>query len=80
LLVLSELGIVGVILLLAMIIVIGRELFITRKPTVIIIGALLAGMGTIALFDHYFWSLAAGRMMLGIALGLWFGQAAEDGK
>jgi O-antigen ligase len=80
LLVFSELGIVGVILLLAIIIVMGKELFITREPRVILTGALLAGMGTIALFDHYFWSLAPGRMMLGIALGLWFGQAAEDDK
>jgi O-antigen ligase len=78
LLVLSELGIVGAILLLAVAISIAREFFITKNINVIILSALLAGMGTIALFDHYFWSLAPGRMMLGLVLGLWLGQIKKD--
>ena len=49
----------------------------SKKPNVIVVGALLAGMGTISLFDHYLWSLAPGRMMLGIILGLWLGQVAK---
>ena len=74
LLVFSELGIVGVVLLLALFVTIAKELFITNKPNVIFFTALLAGMGTIALFDHYFWSLAPGRMMFGLVLGIALGQ------
>lgn len=80
LLVLSELGIIGIVLLLTIVFVVVKELYATSKSNVILFGALLAGMGTIALFDHYFWSLAPGRMMLGLALGLWQGQIAKDGK
>jgi len=42
------------------------------------IGALLAGLAVISLFDHYLWTLAPGRLMLGFVLGLWEGQAAHD--
>ncbi len=80
LLVFSELGIVGVILLLAVFVTIAKELWITNKPNAIFFTALLAGMGTIALFDHYLWSLAPGRMMLGLVLGLWLGQVNHHEK
>lgn len=70
----------GVVLLLTIVFVVVKELYATSKPNIILLGALLVGMGTIALFDHYFWSLAPGRMMLGLALGLWQGQIAKDGK
>lgn len=78
LLVFSELGTIGAALLLAILFLIGRELLITKKPNVIIVSALLVGLGTISLFDHYFWSLAPGRMMLGLTLGLFLGQVARD--
>ncbi len=78
LLILAELGIVGVILLLAICISMVWELRITKRVNLILIGALLAGMGSIALFDHYFWSLAPGRIMLGLTFGLWLGQVAKD--
>jgi hypothetical protein len=32
----------------------------------------------ISLFDHYLWTIAPGRVMLGLALGLWAGQVAHD--
>ncbi len=78
LLVVSELGIVGLILLIAICVSMVREFLNTKRVNVILISALLAGMGTIALFDHYFWSLSAGRMTLGLVLGLWFGQVSKD--
>ena len=40
----------------------------------IVTSALLAGLGVITLLDHYLWSLAPGRMLFGLALGLWQGQ------
>lgn len=80
LLVLSELGIIGAILFLTIALSIAREFFITKNVDTIILSALLAGMATIALFDHYFWSVAPGRMMLGLVLGLWLGQIKKDGE
>ena len=41
-------------------------------------GAALIGFGVISLFDHYLWTLAPGRLMLGFALGLWAGQVEHD--
>jgi len=74
LLILAELGIPGAIILLATAFIIGRKILQTDNPKAIIIGGLLAGLGTIALFDHYLWTLAPGRILLGLAIGLWQGQ------
>jgi O-antigen ligase len=74
----AELGIIGFILLFAIAISIGRSFFETKKTNAIIMGALLIGLGTISLFDHYLWTLAPGRMLLGLVLGLWEGQIARD--
>ncbi len=79
-LIFAELGAVGFVLLLAIIYTIAKELIITRNSNAVLIGALLTGLGAIALFDHYLWSLAPGRTMLGIALGLWLGQVKADDK
>ncbi|MFN8413874.1 MAG: O-antigen ligase family protein [Anaerolineales bacterium] len=78
LLVFSELGLVGIILLLAIIIILARRTVTSTNPKIILSGTLLAGMGTIALFDHYLWSLAPGRMMFALVLGLWQGQVTKD--
>jgi O-antigen ligase len=78
LLVASELGIFGFVLLLAIVASIAKSFFQSRNSKVIIIGALLAGLAVISLFDHYLWTLAPGRLMLGFALGLWEGQIARD--
>jgi O-antigen ligase len=77
-LVLSELGIFGLIILILIAGNIGWRLYQTRNPKAILIGAILAGMGVIALLDHYFWTLAPGRIMLALALGLWEGQSSHD--
>ena len=78
LLVTSELGIFGFVLLLVIVVSIAKSFFQNRNPKAIIIGALLAGLAIISIFDHYLWTLASGRLMLGFALGLWEGQAARD--
>ena len=48
-----------------------------RSPKSILAGAMLAGLGIIGLFDHYLWSLAPGRAMFALALGLWAGSIKD---
>jgi hypothetical protein len=50
------------------------HLFKTQNPRAILAGAALAGLGVISLFDHYLWTLAPGRLMLGLVTGLFVGQ------
>lgn len=76
LLVTSELGILGLFLILAIIFSIGKNFIETKNPNAIILGSLIAGLGVISLLDHYLWTIAPGRLMLGFALGLWEGQTA----
>lgn len=78
LLLLSELGIVGLAVLISILVLMGREFLAAERVNLILINAVLAGMGIISLFDHYLWSLPPGRMALGIVLGLWFGQVAKN--
>jgi hypothetical protein len=68
----------GLVLLLAIVTLMVREFLMTHRVPVVLTGALLAGIGTITLFDHYFWSLAPGRMLLGLILGVWFGQVGKQ--
>jgi O-antigen ligase len=79
LLVTAELGFVGCILLFCLFFSIALTIYKSTTPHGILAGALVAGVGVISLFDHYFWTLAPGRVMLGLALGLWAGQVAEHG-
>ena len=74
----AELGIVGLFVLLGLCVVIALSIFKTRSPQAILASATLTGLGMIGLFDHYLWTLAPGRMLLGLALGLWAGQVAQD--
>jgi len=37
----------------------------------------LTGLGVISLLDHYFWTLAPGRLMLGLMIGLFVGQGID---
>ncbi|HAV76831.1 MAG TPA: hypothetical protein DCX53_05685 [Anaerolineae bacterium] len=78
LLVSSELGIVGLLLFLGLYFIIAMNIIEARTPKAIMVGATLTGLGIISIFDHYLWTLAPGRIMLGLALGLWAGQAARD--
>ena len=74
----AELGIVGFILLLGLCIAIASTVIRSKSPRAIFAGALVTGLGVINLFDHYLWTLAPGRLMLGLAIGLWAGQVAHD--
>jgi O-antigen ligase len=74
----SELGIIGLLLVIALFISIALSVFKVRTPNAILASATIAGLGVICLFDHYLWSLAPGRMMLALVLGLWAGQVEYD--
>jgi O-antigen ligase len=78
LLVTAELGVVGFILITSLFISIALNIFKAKSPQAILASATLTGLGVISLFDHYLWTLAPGRMMLGLALGLWAGQVRHD--
>ena len=78
LLITSELGIVGLVLAAAIVLFFAKSFFHEKNPKAIIIGALLVGLGAIGLFDHYLWTLAPGRLMLGFVFGLWQGQTTRD--
>jgi len=78
LLVTTELGVVGLILMIGLFIFIALNIFKAKSPQAILASATLTGLGVISLFDHYLWTLAPGRIMLGLALGLWAGQVAHD--
>lgn len=73
----AELGMFGLVLLLALFISVAVVTIQARRPQLILMGAVLAGLGVISLFDHYLWSIAPGRLMLGLALGLWAGQVVR---
>jgi O-antigen ligase len=74
----SELGIIGLLLIIAFFISIVLNIFKARTPNAILASATIAGLGVISLFDHYLWSLPPGRMMLALVLGLWIGQVEHD--
>jgi O-antigen ligase len=74
----TELGIVGLLLMIGLFIVIALTIVKAKSPQAILAGATLTGLGVISLFDHYLWTLALGRIMLGLVLGLWAGQVAHD--
>jgi O-antigen ligase len=74
----SELGILGLLLLTALFILVGLNIFKAQTPKLIVASAMVTGVGVISLFDHYLWTLAPGRVMLALALGLWIGQVTHD--
>ena len=75
----AELGIFGLILISVIFISIGLSIIKTQTPKSILTSAMLAGLGIISLFDHYLWTLSPGRIILGLALGLWAGSMSERG-
>jgi O-antigen ligase len=77
LLISDELGVAGLILILVLISSIAVKIFQAKSPQAVLAGAMVTGIGAISLFDHYLWTLAPGRIMLGLVLGLWAGQAAN---
>jgi hypothetical protein len=82
LLVTAELGIAGALILAALGILILLGTLRADRPGAVIFSAVLIGLCTAALFDHYLWTLAPGRMLLGLVLGLWAGQVkhADENK
>jgi O-antigen ligase len=70
----AELGIPGLLLVVALSISFVYRLVKTQSPSAILAGATLTGLGVIGLFDHYLWTLAPGRLMLGLVIGLFMGQ------
>jgi O-antigen ligase len=77
LLITAELGIAGLLLILGFSISVTLKIIHSDSRPAILAGAMVTGLGVIGLFDHYFWTLAPGRVMLGLALGLWAGQSAS---
>lgn len=69
----AELGIFGSLLIGGLFISMVVSSLKAQTLESILASALLAGLGIISLFDHYLWSLAPGRLMLALALGLWAG-------
>jgi O-antigen ligase len=74
----AELGLPGLLLLIALFISFAYRLFRTQNSNAILVGATLTGLGCISLFDHYLWTLAPGRLMLGLVVGLFLGQDIND--
>jgi O-antigen ligase len=74
----SELGMIGLLLMIVLFIWIGVNIFKARTPKAILASATVTGLGVISLFDHYLWTLAPGRLMLALTLGLWIGQMTHD--
>jgi O-antigen ligase len=79
LLVSSELGLPGGLLALGLAFSVVWSALRARRPEQILFTALVLGLGLIAVFDHYLWSLAPGRLLAALALGLMAGQGEERG-
>lgn len=80
LLIVVELGMGGGIILVGMGIVLVRHSLKAHHPGAILACALLAGLLVEALFDHYLWTAAAGRILLGLVLGLWASRISGDAE
>lgn len=78
LLVTADLGVPGFVLIIGLFISIALNIIKAQSPQAILASAILVGLGVIGLFDHYLWTIAPGRMLLGLALGLWAGQVTHD--
>jgi O-antigen ligase len=70
----AELGILGIGIVISLVVFFAYRLFKTQNQNAILVGAVLTGLGCIGFFDHYVWTLAPGRMMLGLVIGLFAGQ------
>ena len=70
----AELGIPGLLIVIGFFVVFACRFYKTERPNAILAGAALTGLGVISLFDHYLWTLAPGRLMLGLVIGLYVSQ------
>lgn len=78
LLLLAELGIPGVVIGIGLGMVILRNIWRSTSPQSVLFGAMLIGLLVTSLFDHYLWTLAPGRMLLGLAFGLWAAHTKQE--
>ncbi len=78
LLITSELGIFGAALLTGLGIVIAKATWQARTPKAILACAVLVGLGVTSLFDQSLWTLAPGRTILALVLGIWTGQVEHE--
>lgn len=78
LLLLAELGIPGAVIGIGLGMVILRNVWRSASPQSVLFGAMLIGLLVTSLFDHYLWTLAPGRMLLGLAFGLWAAHAKQE--
>ena len=76
-LIMSELGIGGMVLLIGLAAAIGKKVMPSRHPVAIILSGTLVALLVISFFDHYLWTLAPGRMLFGAMLGLWASQIPQ---
>lgn len=80
LLLVAELGVPGVaalgLLLAAVVGRLWRRRWVAGTPEVML-GAALAGMLVVGLFDHYWWTMPPARLLLVTVLGLWAGWGAN---
>jgi hypothetical protein len=74
----AELGIPGLLLVIAISVSFVYQLFKTQNQNKILVGATLTGLGIISLFDHYLWTLAPSRLMFGLVIGLFVGQGNNN--
>jgi uncharacterized membrane protein YfcA len=67
-----------VLVLAGLFVVVLAEALRARSPAAIVLSAALAGLFAISLFDHYLWTLAPARLLIGMLLGAWAGQVNSD--
>jgi len=78
LLLIAELGIPGILLLCGLGLAIARGSLRARSTETVVFSAVLIALFITSLFDHYLWTLAPARLLLGLMLGLWAAQVKKD--
>ena len=78
LLIFSELGVGGALILIGLSITIIRAIWRAHSPPAVLFSAALVGLCVTGLFDHSLWTLAPSRLLLSLCLGLWAGQVDHD--
>jgi O-antigen ligase len=81
LLISSELGVGGALILIGLFLTLMRGVWTARathSPPAILFSAVLVGLCVTGLFDHSLWTLAPSRLLLFLCLGLYAGQVEHD--
>lgn len=77
-LLLSELGMVGLFLEAGLGLVILYHSFKASQPLMVVLSAGLLGLMAVSFFDHYIWTVSPGRMLFMSMLGIWTGQLTNE--